>query len=434
MQLYGWGRYPRIEADFLEPLSEAALQNILADGNNPLIVRGGGKSYGDAALADTVVSSRFLDNFLQFDLASGAIRCGAGVTMEEILKVAIPHGYVVPTLPGTRHVTLGGAIAADIHGKNHHQDGSFCDHLERFSLMLANGEVIECDRNQNSEAFLATCGGMGLTGMILEATLKLHKVPSVSIKQRSIAAGNLSECIEIIEANNSSKYSVAWVDCLAKGAELGRSVVHLGEHSDEGSQEFHTRWGPSIPFSTPAFLLNRYSTRLFNNSLYGLRKRTQKTKIVNYDAYFFPLDNIKNWNRLYGRNGFLQYQLVLPLETAEEGLAEILKVVSESGKGSFISVLKKFGTANENLLSFPKAGYTLTLDFKNESKVFPLLDRLDEIVLANSGRLYLAKDARMSKEVFQASYENWEKFREIKTQLDPNGRFASHMSSRLGLS
>lgn len=435
MQLYGWGRYPRTDADFLEPRSEEELQKILvtAGKSNSIIVRGGGKSYGDAALAPTVVSSRFLDNFLEFDLETGAIRCGAGVTMEELLKVAIPEGYFVPSLPGTRYVTVGGAIAADIHGKNHHQDGSFCDHIERFSLLLANGEIVECNRNQNSETFLATCGGMGLTGMVLEATLRLEKVPSVSIKQRSIAASTLTECIEIIESNESSKYSVAWIDCLAKGDELGRSVVHLGEHSDTGAQHFTSRWGPNIPFSTPAFLLNRYTTKLFNNSLYALRKRTQRAQYVNYDAYFFPLDNIKNWNRLYGRNGFLQYQLVLPLDSAAAGLSEILKIVAESGKGSFISVLKKFGAANNNLLSFPMNGYTLTLDFKNEKSVFPLLNRLDEIVLANDGRLYLAKDARMSAKMFQASYENWEKFLDIKSQLDPDGRFASHLSSRIGL-
>jgi len=248
MQLYGWGRYPRAEADLLEPLSHEALQTLLARQDNPqsFIVRGGGKSYGDAALADTVVSSRFLDNFIEFDYESGSIRCGAGVTMEELLRVVIPHGYFVPVLPGTQYVTIGGAIAADIHGKNHHQDGSFCDHVLRFSLLLASGDVIECDPSENQEAFLATCGGMGLTGMVLKATLKMEKVPSVSIKQSSIVAANLIDCIELINANDDVKYSVAWVDCLASGDELGRSVLHLGEHCDTGSKKFRERNGPSV--------------------------------------------------------------------------------------------------------------------------------------------------------------------------------------------
>ncbi|NKB35009.1 MAG: FAD-binding protein [Pseudomonadales bacterium] len=398
-----------------------------------MIVRGGGRSYGDSSLATTVLSSRFLDSFLEIDPTNGVIRCGAGVTMESLLRVVIPHGFFVPVLPGTKYVSVGGAIAADIHGKNHHRDGSFCDHIERFSLLLASGEILECGAEKNSNAFHATCGGMGLTGVILEATLKLEKVPSVSIKRQSTAVANLEECMELIEDNENSKHSVAWVDCLAQGEELGRSVLHLAEYSEVGSQDFKTRMGPSVPFSSPAFLLNKYTTRLFNNSLYSLRKRSISTKIVNYDAYFFPLDNIRNWNRLYGRKGFIQYQLVLPSDSARSGLKEVLKLVSDSGRGSFISVLKKFGEANQNLLSFPTAGYTLTLDFKQEASVFPLLQKLDEIVLAHNGKLYLAKDSRMSEDVFKASYDSWENFLEIKNELDPQCRFASLQSNRLGL-
>lgn len=435
MQLYGWGRYPRIETELVEPASTELAQSILeTDGvSNTAIARGGGMSYGDSALAGKVISTRFLDSFLHFDEDKGTIRCGAGVTIEDLLRVAIPRGYCVPVLPGTRFVSIGGAIAADIHGKNHHHDGSFSDHVERFSLLLASGDVMECSRQENSETFFATCGGMGLTGIILEASLKLEKVPSVSIRRESVVANNLEECFDLIENNQSRKYSVAWLDCLAKGRDLGRSILHLADHEESGSQEFRSRKGPAVPFNTPAFLLNKYSTKLFNNALYSLRKKTAGTKIVNYDSYFFPLDNIKNWNRVFGRKGFMQYQLLIPEEPAKVALAEILELVADSGKGSVISVLKKFGKGNENLLSFPGAGYTLTLDFKNEPKVFPLLDRLDEIVLAHGGRLYLAKDARMSEDVFKNSYNNWEKFAEIKSKLDPDCKFASLQSNRIGL-
>ena len=435
MQLHGWGRFPRKDANLLEPSSPESFLEIVSEKEiaGSLIARGAGRSYGDSALADTVLSSRFLDSFLEINSTNNTIRCGAGVSMDTLLKVVIPHGLFLPVLPGTKHVSVGGAIAADIHGKNHHQDGSFCDHVERFSLLLSSGKTIECSPTENKDAFCATCGGMGLTGVILEVTLKLEKVPSVTIKRKSIPAANLEECMDLIEENEGSKHSVAWVDCLAKGEELGRSVLHLAEHSQIGTKEYRSRKGPSIPFSTPSFLINKFTTQLFNNSLYKLRKQTTKRRSVNYDAYFFPLDNIRNWNRLYGSKGFIQYQLVLPLESARSGLREIIDRVSKSGKGSSISVLKKFGNKNENLLSFPIAGYTLTLDFKNEKKVFHLLKQLDEIVLANKGRLYLAKDSRMSEDVFKASYLSWEKFLEIKTELDPECRFASLQSTRLGL-
>ena len=435
MQLHGWGRYPRATAELLEPPTQESIQKLFSSKKKPdrMIVRGGGRSYGDSALADTVLSSRFLDSFLEFDAATGSIRCGAGVSMAALLNVAIPHGYFIPVLPGTKYVSVGGAIAADIHGKNHHQDGSFCDHVRSFSLLLSTGELIQCSRHENVDAFTATCGGMGLTGVIVDATLNLEQVPSVTINRKSIIAKSLDDCMDLIEQNNDSKHSVAWVDCLARGESLGRSVLHLGEHSEEGLREPNSRIGLSVPFTTPGFLLNRFSTKLLNNAIYTMRKRRKNISWVSYDAYYFPLDNIQNWNRFYGGKGFLQYQFVIPTDAARKGIREVLELVSASEKGSFISVLKKLGEANKNLLSFPTSGYTLTLDFKNEPNVFPLLNKLDEIVLAHGGRLYLAKDSRMSEDVFRAGYPNWERFVEIKKQLDPGKLFASHQSKRLGL-
>lgn len=436
MILDSWGRYPQTIAQVLEPLDSDALQRLLKAHakDAAMIPRGAGRSYGDSALAELVMSSRFLDSFLSLDPDEGIIHCGAGVNLDSILKVCIPHQLFLPVLPGSKFVTVGGAIAADVHGKNHHLDGSFGEHVIGFNLLLASGEVVFCSRTENPELFHASCGGMGLTGIIIDAKLNLRKVSGVTIKRRSIIGSNLPATFEILEANNSSTYSVAWLDCLARGESLGRSVVYLAEHGEDQRFEYKQRFAVNVPFTTPGFLLNKFSMGVFNGSYFNLKKQLPKSDTSNYDAYFFPLDNIGNWNRLYGGKGFLQYQFVIPTESALEGITKVLEKVSAAGKGSFLSVLKKFGKSNANLLSFPVEGYTLTLDFKREKSLFPLLLELDDIVLAHGGRLYLAKDARMTENTFKQSYPNWEQFMELKEKVDPQNIFGSLQSTRLGLS
>jgi len=439
MEAMGWGRYPKTTADLIQPADSQALQKFISSQKKSAacIGRGSGRSYGDCALSEQLVSSRFLDNFLELDEQQKVLRCGAGVKLGDILKVCIPRGLFLPVLPGTKAVSVGGAIAADVHGKNHHLDGSFCQHVRQVSLVLASGELVTCSEQENSELFRATCGGMGLTGVINEASLSLDSISSSYIDQRSLVANNLAECFEHIEENASSKYSVAWLDCLATAKNLGRSVLYLGEHAASKNRKTDTRYrerfGLGVPFSTPSFLLNKTTMSLFNAGYFGIQKRKKSSVTLDCDNYFFPLDSISNWNRLYGSKGFLQYQFVIPSDGALEGITSVLEKVSEKGKGSFLTVLKKFGEANENLLSFPKSGYTLALDFKNEPALFPLLEELDRIVLAHDGRLYLAKDARMSEDVFKASYPNWERFMAIKSKYDPSNRFASLQSNRLGL-
>ena len=439
MEAMGWGRYPKAKADLIEPADAQSLQKFVASQKKSAscISRGAGRSYGDSALAGQLIGSRFLDSFLALDEQQHTLRCGAGVKLGDILKVCLPRGLFLPVLPGTKEVSVGGAIAADVHGKNHHRDGSFCQHVTQISLVLASGEVVSCSATQNPELFRASCGGMGLTGAIVEATLKLAPVPSSYIDQRSLVANNLQECFAHIEDNADSKYSVAWLDCLATGDDMGRSVLYLGEYSKgknrKSDRKYQDRSSISVPFSTPSFLLNKSSMSLFNSTYFSLQKHKSRTSRLDYDNYFFPLDRLSNWNRLYGSKGFLQYQFVLPGEGALEGITTVLEKISKQGKGSFLTVLKKFGEANENLLSFPRSGYTLTLDFKNETSLFPLLDELDRIVLDHDGRLYLAKDARMSEAVFKASYPNWEAFMAIKAKVDPHNRFASLQSNRLGL-
>lgn len=435
MELSGWGRHPRIEAEILTPPGPAAVGVLLAAGGAALIPRGAGRSYGDSALAATVLSSRYLDHFLEFDRPRLRLRCGAGLTLGEILALIVPHGAFLPVLPGTRFVTIGGAIAADIHGKNHHVDGSFCDHVSELRLALADGEIVRCSRAENAELFAATCGGMGLTGVILETTLELMPIVSPCIRNRTLAAANLEDCLATLNAHRDSKYAVAWIDCLSRGERLGRGIVHLGEHATESAPLTVQREGLSlgVPFTTPASLLNRYSMATFN-ALYYYSQRRRSAEEVPYNRYFFPLDRLRHWNRLYGRRGFLQYQLVLPDAGAAIGLRAILERVAASGQGSFLSVLKQFGPGNDNLLSFPRTGFTLALDFKLSTGVLALLEQLDEIVREHEGRLYLAKDARMSQAMFKSGYPHRQRFLEIKRQVDPDDRFTSLQARRLGLS
>jgi decaprenylphospho-beta-D-ribofuranose 2-oxidase len=402
MLIQGWGRYPSKLADYSEPAGLEELCKQIAALESPTIVRGSGRSYGDSALADSVISSRYLDNFISFDEKSGILNCAAGLTIDQILTVIVPKGWFLPVVPGTKFVSIGGAIASDIHGKNHHCDGCFSEHLKSFKLLTAQGEVISCSKTRNKKYFYATCGGMGLTGIVVEASLQLRKLTSFQISQRCIRTTNLEESLET--AND-------------KPSNLIAESKHLKLN---------------IPFNSPAFMLNRVSIGLFNSAYYKLKGK-ESHKNIDYDSYFFPLDRINNWNRLYGSQGFLQYQFVIPTNMAKIGIGEVMNQVTASGQGSFLSVLKKFGVANKNYLSFPMEGYTLALDFKFKKSLLPLLNQLDEIILHYGGRLYLAKDARMSEHTFKKGYAHWDKFLSIKNELDPDGIFSSLQSKRLGL-
>lgn len=435
MEIHSWGRFPSIEADIDEPVDNSSLGQVLQSHppQNTLIARGAGRSYGDSALAGHIVSSRFLDNFLSFDEVTGEISCAAGVTLDQILRLCVPKGWFLPVLPGTKFVTVGGAIASDIHGKNHHVDGCFSTFIKSINLMLASGENVKCSDSKRKTLFRASCGGMGLTGIILDATLQLTRVDSAFIQQQTLMAENLEEIFLLFEENQDSKYSVAWLDCMARGKNLGRSVLFLGEHANDDNRVLRDSFSVSAPKYSPGFLLNKYSMRAFNGSYFSLNKRSNKDKLLHYENYFFPLDRIHHWNRLYGSKGFLQYQFVIPTDLAKEGITAVLTECIDKGKGSFLTVLKKMGSQNENLLSFPLEGYTLTLDFKYEKSLLPILDTLDDIVLAHGGRHYLAKDARMGEATFKQGYSNWEKFVKVRNQVDPNNLFGSLQSQRLGL-
>lgn len=432
--LQNWGRYPGIEAEIIAPTSRAACRtSVMQQEWGSLLPRGMGRSYGDSALASHIIDTRQLDLLLNFDTDTGLLCCHAGITLDKLLAVFVPRGWFLPVTPGTKFVTIGGAIASDVHGKNHHHDGCFSEFVDTIELLLADGNIINCSRTEHPELFHATCGGMGLTGIILTASLRLLPVNSAFLTQTTLKTGNLESTLELFAQHHSAAYSVAWIDCLANGASLGRSLLILGEHAQEGRLFGGRTASLPIPFEMPHQLLNPPAIRMFNALYYHRIRQLQRQQSVHYEPFFYPLDGIRHWNRLYGKNGFLQYQFVIPKAAGLSGLRVILQRIAASGRGSFLAVLKAFGAENANLLSFPQEGYTVALDFKRTPDLFSLLDELDAMLLEFGGRLYLTKDARMSQQTFQRSYPRWEEFQQVRAQYGAIGRFVSLQSRRLGL-
>ncbi len=430
--IHGWGRYPSIDATTTAVHSYSEVSATLAQLDS-IIPRGLGRSYGDSALSANIVDIKAMNQLLAFDQSSGIVRCQAGVSLADLLDVFVPRGWFLPVTPGTCFVTVGGAIASDVHGKNHHVDGCFSAHIRSLKLMLAVGSVVTCSVSENSELFRATCGGMGLTGIILEACIQLLPITSTLINETTLKAANIEEALSLFEQNADSTYSVAWIDCLQKGAGLGRSLIMLGEHATDGGLIASTDKKLTMPIDMPSFLLNRFSIAAFNALYYRRVRAARQQRVVHYQPYFYPLDSIRHWNRLYGKRGFVQYQFVIPKTAGSQAMRDILQRISRSGRGSFLAVLKTFGKQNENYLSFPCEGYTLALDFKLENGVFQLLDELDRQVLDYGGRVYLAKDARMSEATFKQSYPHWEKFQQVRESYGALDKFSSLQSQRLGL-
>jgi len=432
MHLKSWGNYPIIESSSQQFDSASKLSGILSSPND-MIPYGNGRSYGDSALNKAQIWVKPYNYFLSFNEQDGILHCQAGTILAEILESFVPRGWFLPVTPGTRFVTVGGAIASDVHGKNHHVAGSFSNHVIEFTMMLADGKVVTCSHENHAELFRATCGGMGLTGVILDAVIRLIPIRSSMINQVTVKTANLKETFEAFEQYGDYTYTVAWIDCLATGDNIGRSLLFAGEHSEHGPLVYESRIKLDIPVPFPGATLNHYSIKAFNTLYYHKVTSTVSTQKVDINSFFYPLDTIGHWNRIYGKQGFLQYQFVLPKEASYEGLLQILKKIAASGKGSFLAVLKLFGKANSNYLSFPMEGYTLALDFKIEAGLFELLDQLDEIVVEFGGRFYLAKDARVSKHVFESGYPEINKFREIRRTLKAEEKFSSLQSVRVGI-
>lgn len=424
MKISGWGRYPVIDTHIHSPRGKLPTQ---------CLARGLGRSYGDSSLAPSVVDMRDEDEILGFDSATGLLSCAAGVSLATLLAVFVPRGWFLPVTPGTQFVTVGGAVASDVHGKNHHLDGCFSECVENVTLQLADGSLLVCSRQAHPELFHATCGGMGLTGIIRQVTLRLRPIRSAYVQQTTLKAANLDEALELFANHYHATYSVAWIDCLASGASLGRALVMLGEHAEEGGLVVGGKGTLGVPLEMPHQLLNTYSIRAFNTLYYHRVRQKRTEQLVHYRPFFYPLDGIQHWNRLYGKQGFVQYQCVLPKAVGLEGLSVLLKRIAASGQGSFLAVLKALGAENGNFLSFPLEGYTLALDFKLMPDTLRLLDELDAILLDYGGRLYLTKDARMGQATFRQGYPRWEAFQQVRERYGALGRFVSMQSIRLGL-
>ena len=432
MSLMSWGMYPKIDNIVFKFNKEETLKEIINE-HDALIPYGNGRSYGDSALSSNIINVKPKDYFIDFDEEKGLLHIQAGVLLSEILESCVPRGWFLKVTPGTKLITVGGAIASDVHGKNHHVEGCFSECVKEFDIMLADGKVVTCTKEATPELFKATCGGMGLTGVILTAKIYLKKINSQYIDQTTIKTKNLKETFDAFEEYQDKPYSVAWIDCLAKDNEIGKCLLMVGDFRDDGKLNYKKKSQLSIPFNFPSFSLNNWSVRAFNWLYYGKAKESVSKQKVDIDTFFYPLDAIGHWNRIYGKNGFTQYQFILPKETSYEGLEEILTAISNSGKGSFLAVLKLYGKANENYLSFPIEGYSLALDFKIEKGLFELLDQLDEIVIKYQGRIYLAKDVRVSKETFEKGYPQIETFRQYRKENKMDSKFQSLQSKRVGI-
>lgn len=437
--LSGWGRYPVQICELERPERYADLR----PGTDTLIARGQGRSYGDASLNENgrVLLTERIDRMLELDVKQGILRAEAGVTLADILPVIVKQGWFLPVTPGTKFVSLGGCIAADVHGKNHHHDGSFGEHVISIELIMADGSQKTCSATENSEIFWATVGGMGLTGIIGEVTLKLIPIETAQMLVSHHAASNLQHLFQLLQDPAlDDRYSVAWIDCLASGEQLGRGIAMFGHHATRA--EFSAtnplstkaRRTKSLPFDFPSWALNPLSISAFNKLYYYKESRKKSPFLTDYDSYFYPLDAIGQWNRMYGKRGFVQYQCVIPEATALAGMTALLQELSSSRRSSFLAVLKRFGAEGKGLLSFPTPGYTLALDLPLRDKgLFSLLDKLDHIVLQHDGRVYLAKDARTSAESFKTMYPRYTEWLKVKQAVDPDYRFSSSLSRRLNI-
>ena len=442
MKLSGWGRYPSADCAVQRPRDMQALAKAFAAAEGNLIARGNGRAYGDSALnrANTI-DMRGFDRILAFDEASGQVVAEAGVLLADLIDVFLARGWFPAVTPGTKFVSIGGAIASDVHGKNHHKDGSFGAFVDWIDVLGADGQVRRASRSEEAELFAWTVGGMGLTGVILRAAVRLQPVESGWIRQTMHPARDLATAMALFEQGQGATYSVGWIDCLATGKAMGRSLVMLGEHAplaDLGPREHEDRWvtqpkrKKAVPFDLPGFALNSLSVRAFNKLYYAAGRRQAGMGLIDYDSYFYPLDAILEWNRIYGRKGFAQFQCVLPLESSEPGLTALLREIARSGQGSFLAVLKRMG-AQRSRFSFPMEGYTLALDFPMRRSTPALFAELERIAIDHGGRFYLAKDSLLTPERLRQSDPRTAAFTAMRDDSGAANRFQSLQSERLGL-
>lgn len=438
-ELSGWGLQPTARCRVARPSRSGDLRRSTAclGQAETLISRGLGRSYGDAATNDGggVVSHLGLNRLIAFDPATGVVTAEAGVSFADLIDVFLPRGWFPKVTPGTKFVTLGGAVAADVHGKNHHHDGSFNSCVLGFDLLTPTGQVLTCTREDNAEAFWATLGGMGLTGYVLTVTLSLLPVTSAKIDVTTTRVSDLEAMLgHFSNTDDDHRYSVAWIDCLASGRNLGRGVVIQGDHAaGNGGSDLRvpSKRSKTVPFYFPSFALNKLSVSAFNALYYKMHPTSRG--VESYDPFFYPLDTIHHWNRIYGRRGFVQYQPVFPEADGDAGIRAVIERLAAAGRSSFLAVLKRMGQKPIGPLGFPMSGLTLAVDLPRGPGLEALLHALDRTVLDHGGRVYLAKDATMTAETFAAMYPGLDAFQAARRRLDPDGRMSSTQARRLGM-
>ena len=442
----GWGSTAATSADVARLADAASVADAIGEaGARGVLARGLGRSYGDAAqnAGGMLLDMPSMPPSITLDAAQAQVTAGAGISLDQLMRTLVPLGFFVPVTPGTRQVTVGGAIAADIHGKNHHADGTWGQHVRRFGLTLADGSHRDVTMRDDPETFWATTGGMGLTGVVTDATVDLVPVETSRMLVRTERAANLDDLMALMEQTDATyRYSVAWIDLVATGGTLGRSVLTAGDHAPLSSLTGKAAADPlafspgellTAPPVFPSGLLNKHTVRAFNEVWFRKAPKRRLDQVQSIGAFFHPLDGVGMWSRLYGPRGFLQYQFVIPFG-AEETLRKIVERLAGSGAASFLAVLKRFGASNPGPLSFPMPGWTLTLDIPaGLSGLNELLDITDRHVVDAGGRLYLAKDSRLDPSLLARMYPRLEEWRATQARLDPTGRFQSDLNRRLNL-
>lgn len=413
-EFQSWGQYPRLHANVL-PLTWTSDFPLVSSPQAPLLPVGLGRSYGDSCLLDggTLLNTRGMARLQDFNPETGLLRCEAGVSLAEILQFAVPRGWFLPVTPGTKFVTVGGAIANDIHGKNHHVAGAFGSHVPRFELVRSDGARFECSPDNNREWYAATIGGLGLTGLITWAEIQLRPIVSRKIEYLGTKFKGVEEFLALSHAAHDVEYTVAWIDCVSEGSNFARGIFMQGTHSTTPDKlGISPEARLSVPMEMPSALLNRFTVAAFNTLYYNKQLGRTKDALVDYEPFFYPLDSVHHWNRIYGREGLVQFQCVLPDNGDTAGIIQILRAITASGLASFLAVIKVFGNRpSPGLMSFPRPGITLALDFPVRRDItFALVDRLAEITLEQGGCMYPAKDARMTPAQFQAFYPQWRQF------------------------
>jgi len=419
-QIFSWGRYPRLtHRVVLKPAWNDQLPQLLKTAAaGSLLPFGHGRSYGDSCLngGRGLVECARLNRILGFDQSTGVVRCEGGVSLADLIEVFLPRGWFLPVTPGTSFVTIGGAIANDVHGKNHHCAGTFGAHVQRLALYRSDSDLVLCNADENPDMLRATIGGLGLTGVVAWADLQLKRVAGPWIDSESIPFSSLKAFLDLShESNERFEYTVAWLDCFS--GRRARGIFFRANHAPDCRRKYHPRRVLKLPFALPTWVLNRWSIAAFNKAYYAVHALRKGPAQEPYDAFFYPLDAIRQWNLLYGRQGFLQYQCVVP-ESHLDAFEELLERIARARTGSFLGVLKRFGAAPPaGMLSFPRPGLTIALDFPMRgARTLELLQSFDEVVQRAGGALYPAKDARMSAGMFQASYPKW---RDLIPYLDP---------------